>query len=256
MAVHYYLTVFPMEALIASELSPVQFGSYMATGSKRGNSEISMFIEVDGKFGSDFDWQYAEQQCVPHSNGDPKHSVYLSVYRTLEKIPPAKMKSLYLTTRDGRAYEINPTDYTPEKTEKDYYIYQELCPITPLIVSKLPPDAFAGNITDPEQKVSVPAIFFADIRQPKLDDPEHTGNTGGLFFRQKAHFLNCVSSISSGSKKMNKTFNRTHAESFSYQLVGRGFYTGNGKDLVFFPMPTIEEIKEKNYDWGRSALII
>ena len=37
MAVHYYLSVFPMEALIASQLDPMHFGAYMATGSKKGS---------------------------------------------------------------------------------------------------------------------------------------------------------------------------------------------------------------------------
>ena len=35
MSLHYYLSIFPTEALIASELEPDQFGAYMATGSKK-----------------------------------------------------------------------------------------------------------------------------------------------------------------------------------------------------------------------------
>ena len=66
MAIHYYLSVFPMEALIASQLDPTQFGSYMATGSKKGSKEQIIFIEVEGGFGTDFDWKDAEARCVPH----------------------------------------------------------------------------------------------------------------------------------------------------------------------------------------------
>ena len=87
MSIRYYLSVFPTEALIASMLDPVQFGAYRATGSKRGSSEQIIFIGITGEFGDAFDWEYARAQCVPHANGDPKHSVYLSIYRTLERIP-------------------------------------------------------------------------------------------------------------------------------------------------------------------------
>ena len=256
MAVHYYLSVFPVEALIASELEPAQFGSYMATGSKKGSSEIIMFVEVKGGFGSAFDWEYAKSRCVPHPNGDPKHSVYLSVYRTLEQVPLSEFKSLYLVTRDGRSLELKQSSYKKAGTDSGFYIYQELCPINPLIVSRLAPDDFAKNMTDPGNKVTVPQIMFADILHPQLDDPEHTGNTGGLFLNQKSHFLNCVASITSGAEKSNKTFNRTHVESFTYQMVGTGFFAGDGKELLFFSMPSIEEIKDIDYDWGRSALII
>ena len=92
MEVYYYLTVFPSEALIASQLNPEQFGAYMATGSKKGSAERLIFIEVEPGFGDYFDWKYAGERTVPHPNGDPKHSVYLSVYRALEHTPVDVMK--------------------------------------------------------------------------------------------------------------------------------------------------------------------
>ena len=64
MKIHYYLTVFPLEALVASELDPEAFGVYMATASHRGSSEPHVFIEVAGnRIGSAFDVAYAEQKC-------------------------------------------------------------------------------------------------------------------------------------------------------------------------------------------------
>jgi hypothetical protein len=94
MNIHYYVTLFPVEALIASQLDPMQFGSYMATGSKKGSYENIIFAEIDGGFGDYFDWQYAREKCVPHQNGDPKNSLYLSVNRTLEHIPLSTLRSL------------------------------------------------------------------------------------------------------------------------------------------------------------------
>lgn len=255
MAIHYYLSVFPMEALIASELEPVQFGSYMATGSKKGSDELIIFAEIAGGFGKEFDWKYAEKHCVSHPNGDPKHSVYLSVYRTLENIPPKAMRSLYLTTRDGRSLELSREESPEIPQGRDFYVYQELCPIKPLIVSRLSPVEFAKNLTDKKNLVSVPKILFADLKAPNLDDPEKTGNTGGFLLNKKAHFLSCVAAVSDKAGKENKTFDRSHVESFSFQTIDSGVYMGDGKELVMYPMPGVEEIKSKFYDWGRSALL-
>ena len=58
MSIHYYLSVFPMEALIASQLDPSLFATYMATGSKKGSQERIVFFEIEGGFGSDFDWKH------------------------------------------------------------------------------------------------------------------------------------------------------------------------------------------------------
>ena len=234
---------------------PKQFGAYMATGSKKGSAEQIVFLEIEGGFGDDFDWDYAKASCVPHPNGDPKHSVYLSVYRAFENIPLDKLGNMYLTTRDGRTLEIKKETYEAPKNS-DYYVYHEICPITPLIVSKLDPESFGKNITNSNNKVSLPKIMFADCIIPNLDDMEKTGNTGGIFINKKAHFLSCVSSISSENGKENKTFDRSNVESFTFQIINKGFYISDGTNTLLYKMPTVEEIKQIDYDWGRSALII
>ncbi len=254
MSIHYYLSVFPMEALIASELDPVQFGSYMATGDKKGSDELIIFAEVSEKCSKEFDWKYAEEKCVSHPDGDSKHSVYLSVYRTLEHIPLSAIGSIYLTTRDGRSLELKKGD-APAKTGKDYFVYQELCPIKPLIISRLDPNGFAAYMTDRENHVFLPKLMFADLQAPDFDDPENTGNTGGFLMNKKDHFMHCVQSVNGSKPKHNKTFDRSHVESFSFQTIGTGIYIGDGKEISFYPMPDIEEIKNRDYDWGRSALL-
>ena len=121
MSIHYYLSVFPMEALIASELEPASFGAYMATGAKKGSAEQIIFIEIEGEFGNHFDWEHARTECVPHPGGEPKNSVYLSVYRTLEHIPLDQLESMFLTTRDGRTLALSKSGY--QDIEKDeFYI--------------------------------------------------------------------------------------------------------------------------------------
>lgn len=256
MDVHYYLSVFPLEALIASQLEPSHFGAYMATGSKRGSEEQIIFVEIKGEFGDFFDWGYAKGHCVPHDNGDPKHSVYLGVYRVLEHIPLESFGSLYLTTRDGRTLEIQQGAYEAAVESRGYFVYQELCPVNPVIVSNLNPTEFARNICGPDNKIHVPQLVFTDLKVINFEDEINTGNIGSMYNRKKAHLLECIAAVEGKDKKPNKTFTRTNVESFSFQVINHGIYACDGTDLVMYKMPSVEEIKQIDYDWGRSALII
>lgn len=255
MSKHYYLSVFPMEALIVSELEPTAFAAYQAIGSKKGAAEKDIFIELEAPFGEDFDWKYGEERCVSHADGRPKNSVYLGVYRVLERIPLSQLGSMYLVNRDGRALEISKTSYT-DIPKRDFYVYQELCPIYPLVVSKLDPKAFVKSMTDPKHKVSVPQLVFTDLKVIDFDNMEQTGNIGALYDKNIVHLKDCINSVLTQPDKESKTIDRSHVESFSFQIIHNGIYIGNQEGLVMYSMPSIEEIKDKHYEWGLSAMII
>lgn len=256
MQTHYYLTVFPSEALIASQLEPKQFGSYMSTGSRKGSAERLIFIEVKENCSEAFDWEYAQQRSHPHPNGDPKHSVYLSVYRVLERIPVSAFMSLYLTNKDGRTLELHPQSYQEVASERNFHVYKELCPVSPVVVSALQPDEFCSYITNSEIKISVPAIVFADLKTPNLENPDHSGNIGNMYSDKIGHLMDCIASIESDAAKKNKTFDRSNVESFTFQVIGKGIYVSDGSKIISYPMPSIQELKELDYDWGRSAQIL
>lgn len=253
METHYYLSVFPIEALIASQLPPEQFGQYMAIGSKNGSYEMIMFIEVTGGFGDYFDWKYAAERCVQHENGEPKHSVWMSVYRVLENVPESALGNLYLTTKDGRSLALQKSDYAG--LDKKFYVYQELCPLTPLVTSVYDPKRFAAYMTDPKNKVSVPKVVFADLKVIDFNNPEATGNIGGAYDRNLEHLKDCVNDVLTQEEKPNKNVERSIA-SFSYQIIDSGIYVGTGENLVEYRMPDLEEIRQNHYHWGRSAMVL
>lgn len=255
MSLNYYLSIFPTEALIASQLEPEQFGAYMATGSKKGSAEQIIFIEVEGGFDGEFDWKYAEEKCIAHPNGNPKHSVYLSVYRSLENIPLDKMGGMYLTTRDGRVLLLEKDIYRESINGRKYYLYQELCPVNPVIASVLDPEDFSKNITDSGKKVYVPKIIFTDMKVPDFDKVNQSGHLGSMYDNKISHVLNCISSVTGDKGKTNKTVDRSHVESFSFQIIGNAVYVCDGSDILEYKFPGIEKIKKENYDWGRSALL-
>ena len=102
MSIHYYLSIFPIEALIASELDPEAFGVYMATASHRGSAEPHAFIESEGKLGCILRCRLCRaKMCSGWKGTHKKSSVYLSIYRCLEKIPLSSMGTLF-TGNDSR----------------------------------------------------------------------------------------------------------------------------------------------------------
>jgi hypothetical protein len=257
MAIHYYLLIFPMEALIASQLDPSEFALYMATGTKKGSEEQIMFIEIEGGFSGDFDWEYAKEKCVPHPEGGPKKSVYLGVYRIFERVPLDALRKMYLTTRDGRSISLEKQQYEPPSSDDhEFFIYQELCPVNAVIVSSLEPKEYGAYITDPQNKIYMPAAVYTDLKVINFDDPVRTGNIGTLYDGKLSHLKQCISEISGPEKKTNKTLTRTHVESFAFQAIQYGLYVYKSGDIFMYRMPSVEEIKKIDFHWGRSANII
>lgn len=257
MKIHYYLTLYPMEAMIASQLEPEAFGAYMAIGTRRGSSERLIFAEVRQEaLGDAFDLDYARSRCTAHDDGTPKNSVYLSVYRALEAAPLNGLGLLHLVTKDGRSLAIEPAEYTDPEPWKGSALYQELCPARPLVVSSLKPRDFTRYIAEDSSMVTMPAVFFADLRMPEFTEDTYTGNVGGYFDGKLKHLEACLGELESVEGKMSKVVDRSASALFNYQVIGAGLYAGSGSAVpVFYPMPSRELLKEKHYDWGKSALI-
>ncbi len=255
MAIHYYFTVFPMEAMIASELEPEKFASYMALGQKKGSAEQLIFMEVTKEFGDYFDWEYARKKCVSHHDGRQKNSVYLGVYRVLEHIPVDALGDLYLTTRDGRSLKLSQEEYAHPKEWKGFALYKELCPVNPLVVSVNNPEKFAEYMTSPLSKVNVPAMVFADMKVVDPEDYENSGNLGDVYDKHLDHLKMCIESLQDGKGKITKIVDRSYAGKFAYQVINTGIYVAARGGIVLYPMPTLDELKKIDYDWGRSANI-
>lgn len=254
MKIYYYLTIFPIESLIASNLEPTKFGSYLSTGSKKGSYENNIFIEIEEGCSNFFDWDYAKKKCVPKENVEPKHSVYLSIYRTLENTPIKALKSIYLTTKDGRTLEIKPEIFDNNLSEKKFYIYQEICPTRPLIVTSLKPKDYVKNITNKENKTYIPTIAFADIKTISFHS-ENTGSLGPLYDRNIEHLHNCVNEVTLNKDKLFKIVERSNVDKFSYQIIGDGIFVGDNQTIIFYRMISVEDLRRYHYDWARSAQI-
>ena len=251
METYLYLLLFP-ESLVMSMLGPSEFGAYLATGTKKRAREQAMYFELNSGFGSDyFDLEKASKSCVPHEDGRPKHSVYVSTYRVLEHVPLSAIGDLWLVTRDGRGLALQHSE-APEECEGQYHLYQELCPVHPLIASRMNVRDFNNFITNPEVTVSVPRICFVEMDLADLANEPSDGNAKNLPYNNIGHIRDCLIELSTKGK-MTKTINRIQHEHVPYRCVKKGFFVGDQTSILYYPFPSLEDMQKHHHYWWRSA---
>jgi hypothetical protein len=248
---YLYLSLLP-ESLIASMLPPEQFGTYMATGTTKQPHGQAMFLQIRRDFQSeDFDLAKADARCIPFPDGRPKNSVYLAIYRVLERIPLEAIESLWLVTAHGRCLELKPGQ-PPKKFPGKYHLYREICPVHPLIASSLNPLAFTAFITSPAQSIYVPKILFVELALNGLGDDPRTGRADNLPYNNIDHLRSCLTELAS---KQTKTVDRVAQQGIIYRCVksGSGFFLGDQQRVIYFPYPNKEDFEGRYNVWWRCA---
>jgi hypothetical protein len=253
MSKYIYLTCTP-EALVASMLPPEGFGAYLSTGTKKRNKGQAIFFEVDlGKIENRIDMDSLNKRCVAKEDGSPKSSVYLSVYKVLEMVPLAALKSLYLTTDHGWVLELKRSawDKSNEK-ENALHLYQELCPVTPLVASGLPPSVFMKRLTDGSIPIVLPKLFFVELKLGELATNPLSGSVEHLPYSNVGHLRDCLEILQGEYEKHMKTVQRIYSGTILYRTIESGFYVGEKDEIIFYPYPTMAELENINYEFFRA----
>jgi len=250
--VHLYLSLIP-EALIASMLTPEEFGVYYAVGTAKKARGQAMFLEINPSFRHDyFRVDKGMQRCVPHDDGEPKRSVYISVYRVLEHVALDAVQRLYLVTQDGRVMGLD-AEAAPSDEPTGLHLYQEIAPVHPRVVSSLGPVSFYELIVkSPSIIWRLPAVCFAELRLGELAKDPARGQVGDLPYSRVEHLRQCLTQLSTKTVDA-KMVNRTEPATFPYRTLESGIFLGNRVNLLFFPFPTLEELRADHYRWWRSA---
>lgn len=252
MGIHLYLSMIP-EALIASMLTPEEFGVYYAVGSEKKSRGQAIFFEIDPAFRhEELPVEEGISRCVPHEDGSPKRSVYITVYRALERVPLGAIGRLYLVTQDGRILGVDSSDEIPVDSS-GLHLYQEIAPVNPLIVSNLGARAFYDLIVkNPTSLLTLPAVCFAELQLGELADNPEYGSVGNLPYANMDHLRQCL--VDMHTKTVHtKMVDRLSPAAFPYRTLKSGIYVGNTEKLTFFPLPSHEELRTKHYRWWRSA---
>lgn len=253
---YLYLLLTP-EALIGSMLPPDEFGNYLAVGTKKRSRGQAIFFEVnpelmDGKFSM----ERLEKECVAHSDGTPKRSLYLSIHRVLENVPLKALMDLYLATDDGRVLGLSKSDYNPNLDSDKLHLYQQLCPVTPRIASSLNPTEFMKTITDTTRPVSVPKLVFVELLLNDLANDPKNASIGNLPYSNIDHLRDCLIGLQKNPDKPTKTVIRFFQSDLLYRTCKNGFFVGSQDEMLYYHFPSLEELEDKQHAWLRSALTI
>lgn len=252
MSKYVYLTSNP-EALVASMLPPESFGHYLSTGTKKRNRGQAIYFEVDlDKIAHLIDMDSLNKRCVVKPDGKPKSSVYLSVYKVLENIPLNALRSLYLSTDHGCVLELKKITYDLSGEPKDaLHLYQELCPVNPMVASSLPPSVFLKKLTDGSIPIVLPKLFFVELKLDELALNPLSGSAEALPYQNIGHLRDCLEIIRGEYEKHMKTVNRIFSGELLYRTIHTGFYVGSKSEILYYPYPKMNELEKINYNFFR-----
>lgn len=251
MNIHYYMLSYRFEALVASHLEPDDFGLYMAVGTQKNTRGNLLFFEIDPELKSNyFRLEDIEYRCRVHKDGSPKKSKYISIYRVLEHLNLSAFGKLYLTTADGRTMSLESSPYNINGEGKGPNLFQELCPVSPLVVSSHAPSEFSAFMTDIKNPLHVPKIFFADLKLELDKDGKLSGN---LPYADPVHIVDCLNELKSGGEKPTKTVSRNPQIHGFFRTIRRGFFLGDNTGLKFYKFPSKKELEVDHAFWWRSA---
>lgn len=252
MTVHLYLSLIP-EALIASMLPPAAFGTYYAVGITKKRHGQAAFVELDPDFRHPF-FRIEEglARTVPHPDGRPKRSVYIANYRVLEHVPLDAMRNLYLVTAYGESLRLEPTTDYPAG-DGELHLYQEIAPITPLVISTAAPREFYHFlIHDPDSMVHLPAVAFVELQLGELARDPEFGAIGDLPYEGIPYLRETLRDLKD-KQVHTKMVNRLASPEFPYRTIKNGLFIGKEEGLLYFPLPSREELRSTYYHWWRSA---
>jgi hypothetical protein len=251
MKTYYYLVATP-ESLIASHLEPFEFGNYLSVGTKKQIHGQNIFFELNPERLKEFPIDYVANKLVPYPNGEPKRSVYCSIYRVLERTPLSALKNLYVVTDDGKVLELHSSKYTEIESDESH-LYQQFLPVTTRVASKLVPNEFVQFLTDTSKPVSAPKIFFVELMLNELAiNP--SAPLSNLPYTNPDHLRDCLIKLNGTKGRVTKTVLRFLQGDLSYRTIKDGFFIGEMGNYLFYPFPTIDELESKHYGWWRSAL--
>jgi len=248
-----YLSMIP-EALVASMLPAEEFGRYLAVGSHKRSSSAAIYFEVDPDFSSEFfNMGILPERCVAKADGTPKHSVYLGIYRVLEHIPLEALGKLYLTTRDGQVLALEQGEL-PAEFPAEHYLYDEICPVHPLIASQLDPSTFTQFVTNPGSPLCVPKIFFAQLDPSAIIGSDRTAEGSLAIHNLPERIKECFRELDKAGKP-TKTVDRIRQLTFRWNHIKNGYFIGDQSHLLYYPFPTEGTLERDHHVWWRSATL-
>jgi hypothetical protein len=255
---HLYLILFPNEALVASQLSPEDFGKHYSIGSPRHFTGKVIFAEVDISFRHEY-LRIDEYLALTESGkpGVPKRTKFVKSYRVLEHIDFSALHKLYLVTTNGSILGLEKGQ-EPQRHGAGgrVQVYQEICPLRLLVASRLDPRQFGSYITQETWSKGAPKIFFTqyDINVEEVVNSNEVSafGMGPLPNVNPANLPLALKELQADPNKRTKTVSlNPNLDVMSYKTIQPGFWFAAADITVFYRMPTMDELHKKHYSWWK-----
>lgn len=256
---HLYMIVFPINALVASQLEPKEFGQHYITSGAKHFSGKMIFAELDINFRNDhFEIDKYLEDTVPHEDGSPKKTKFIKSYNVLEHIDLNSINTLHLCTAEGKVLSIESAEYTAVNEPGLIRTYQEITPLENLIVSTLDQREFGKFITTKTTSKGAPKICFTqiefNIKEFKEKNKNHEIFHIELPSVNPYRMYDCITELERIPGKTNKTVGLgSLLKDISYKFLRHGFWFADKDTLKFFPMPSISELEDKYFYWWKSV---
>lgn len=255
---HLYLILHPNIALVGSQYEPEQFSQHYTSGSSRYYSGKVIFAEIDNQFrNAFFPIDEMLEEIVPHEDGRPKATKFISSYRVLEHIDLEAIQTLHLVTPEGDCLPLEPESFEHKNTnEREVRIYAEIAPLRMLVLSDYHPSDFGKLMTNPENPKGAPALFYTQI---DLDINEFLEELKENPFKEppvkNIHPASLRDSYYELLKYPDKHTKGLGLDSsldqLSYKFIYGGFSFANGDTTKCFKMPSLDEIERRNYKFWK-----
>lgn len=253
-----YAILHPSPSLIASQLDCDQFARHYLAGSIRHYSGKVIFAELDPAFReSYFQIDEALQEVIPHEDGRPKATKFISVYRVLEHLDFSMIRALYLSTPEGTVLELSPSEQVQTREPGLVRVYAEINPVRMLVLTRMNFMEFGDLVTDPSIMRHVPALFYTQLEfdaeafladfdvNPMLPSPIPRVHPSKL--RDGINEL-----TGSPRKKTKGLLLDSSFDTIPYRMVRHGFMFARHGHYRFFRMPDHHEIEKANFKFWRA----
>jgi len=254
---HLYLILFPNEALVASQLTPDEFGKHYSIGSPRHFTGKVIFVEININYRHEYlridDYLKNTVSAIPDR---PKRTKFVKSYRVLEHVDLSALEKLYLVTTDGGVLGLEKSEQPADYGEERVRLYQEICPLRLLVASSLDPRQFGQYITMETWSKGAPKIFFTkydiDVAETVANNTVRAFNMGPLPNVNPTNLPTALKELQEDPTKKTKTVSlNPNLDYISYKAIKHGFWFSGGSSTVFYRMPTLEELHQKHNSWWR-----
>jgi hypothetical protein len=194
---------------------------------------------------------------VPHEDGRPKATKFISVYRVLEHLDFGAIRRVYLSTPEAAVLPLEEAEEIHTREPGLLRIFAEINPVRMLVLTRLNFVEFGRLVTNPEIRRNVPALFYTQLEfdaeaflkdfewNPLMPPPVPELHPSKL--------RDAILELSTSQEKKTKgllldsTFNN-----IPYRIVRHGFMFARHNEHKFFVMPSLDYIQKNNYKFWRA----